>query len=153
MSSCSQSLNMNYPMSLATDSSGFAAPHHHGHQWVVIVFNLLPFFGGQFAPLFHDTMANALKAYSSNLGPKHLAQGLLVTEADLSAGLLHGHLLAYCRRRWLLLRGRWETDEEVARRIFYTEIVEYYPLSVIVATTPPDYYSHYSLHLVFFQNC
>ena len=68
-------------MSLATDSSGFAAPHH-GHLWVVIIFNLLPFFGGQFAPLFHDTMAANLKAYSSNLlnipnvGPKHLAQGL-----------------------------------------------------------------------------
>ena len=82
-------------MSLATDSSRSAAPHHSGHQWVVIVFNLLPFFGGQFAPLFHDTMAATLKAYASNLGPKHLAQGLLVTEADLSAGLLHGHLFVF----------------------------------------------------------
>ena len=122
---------MNYPMSLATDSSRSAFPHHSGHQWVVIVFNLLPFFGGQFAPLFHDTMAAALKAYASNLGPKHLAQGLLVTEADLSAGLLHGHLLAYCRRRWLLLSGRWETDEEVARRIFNEVINVATPLCFI----------------------
>ena len=79
-----------------SDSSGVSAPHH-GHQWCVLVFNLLPFFGGQFAPLFHDAMAVALKAYASGSnGPKHLAQGLLVSEVDLSAGLLHGHLLAYC---------------------------------------------------------
>lgn len=39
------------------------APHHH--KWVVIVFNLLPFFGGQFAPLFHNNLATRLKAYMS----------------------------------------------------------------------------------------
>ena len=64
----------------------------------MIVLNLLPFFGGQSAPLFHDAMATALKAYIA-VGPKRIAQGLLVTEADLAAGLLHGHILAYCPRR------------------------------------------------------
>ena len=104
-----------------SDSSGASAPPHHGHQWVVLVFNLLPFFGGQFNPLFHVAMAAALKAYTSGSnGPKQLAQGLLVTEADLAAGLLHGHLLAYCRRRWLLTAFpfRYETDGEVAKRVF-----------------------------------
>ena len=85
-----------------SDSSGASAPHH-GHEWVVIVFNLLPFFGGQLAPLFHDQLATALKAYTRGIGgPKSIAQGLLVSEVDLSAGLLHGHLLAYCRRCWRL---------------------------------------------------
>ena len=97
-----------------SDSSGASAPHH-GHEWVVIVFNLLPFFGGQFAPLFHDAMAMALKAYITQIvGPKNIAQGLLVTEADLAAGLLHGHLLAYCRRRWRLTVLRYETDGKLS---------------------------------------
>ena len=81
----------------------------------MIVFNLLPFFGGQFAPLFHDAMAMALKAYITQIvGPKNIAQGLLVTEADLAAGLLHGHLLAYCRRRWRLTVLRYETDGKLS---------------------------------------
>ena len=59
-----------------SDSSGASAPHH-GHEWVVIVFNLLPFFGGQLAPLFHDQLATALKAYTRGIGgPKSIAQGL-----------------------------------------------------------------------------
>jgi hypothetical protein len=48
--------------------------HQHGHESVVIVFNLLPFFGGQFEPLFHDQMAAKLKAYTSGImGPKQIA--------------------------------------------------------------------------------
>ena len=79
-------------MSVLSISSGGFAPLHPGHEWRVFVFNLLPFFGGQFNPIFHDQMADALKAYTSGLlGPKQIAQGLLVTEADLHAGLLHGH--------------------------------------------------------------
>ena len=92
-----------------SDSSGASAPHH-GHEWVVIVFNLLSF-GGQLAPLFHDQLATALKAYTGGIlgGVKYIAQGLLVSEVDLAAGLLHGHLLAYCRRCWRLVYSRYET--------------------------------------------
>ena len=99
-----------------SDSSGASAPHH-GHEWVVIVFNLLPFFYGQLAPAFHDALATALKAYTMH-GHKQIAQGLLVSEVDLAAGLLHGHLLAYCRRRWVINALRYETIEEVAKRVF-----------------------------------
>ena len=72
-----------------SDSSGASAPHH-GHEWVVIVFNLLSFFGGQLAPRFHDLLATALKAYTGGIlgGVKYIAQGLLVSEVDLAAGLL-----------------------------------------------------------------
>ena len=41
-----------------------------------------------------------------------------MSEVDLAAGLLHGHLLAYCRRRWLISALRYETIEEVAKRVF-----------------------------------
>ena len=53
-----------------SDSSGVNMHHHHGHEWVVIVSNLLPFFGEQFVPLFHDAMATTLKAYIAQIvGP------------------------------------------------------------------------------------
>ena len=95
-----------------SDSSEASAPHH-GHEWVVIVFNLLSFFGGQLAPLFHDQLATALKAYTRGIlgGVKYIAQGLLVSEVDLAAGLLHGHLLAYCRKCWRIMHSRYETAQ------------------------------------------
>ena len=48
----------------------------------MIVFNLLPFFGGQFDPLYHDQLAARLKAYTSNgiLGPKQLPQDVELEE-------------------------------------------------------------------------
>ena len=47
-----------------SDSSGINPSRHDGHQWTVIVFNLLPW-RGQLTPAHHDALATALKGYQS----------------------------------------------------------------------------------------